>query len=73
MDARAPADNKASAFGSFAEETGRALELNECLVDLDSPADVLGALSADCVVSNTARAKQEQEHHKLLVPTLLTT
>eukprot|EP00962_Isochrysis_galbana_P003817 scaffold1069_cov129-Isochrysis_galbana.AAC.5 len=37
---------------------GRTLEIGECLVDLESLADVLGTFHADVVVHKTARAKQ---------------
>jgi len=37
---------------------GRALEIGESLVDLESLADVLGTLRTDVVVHKTARAKQ---------------
>eukprot|EP00962_Isochrysis_galbana_P024217 scaffold7407_cov131-Isochrysis_galbana.AAC.4 len=37
---------------------GRALEIGESLVDLESLADVFGTLRADVIVRKTARAKQ---------------
>eukprot|EP00962_Isochrysis_galbana_P016120 scaffold4613_cov129-Isochrysis_galbana.AAC.15 len=40
----------------------RALEGGECLVDLESLADVLGALVANFIFRKTVRANKEQTH-----------